>query len=217
MNICPIPTRWNAIYESLLKACTSQATASKPPVPLILNSWWSMNDVEKVERWEETKTWAEENGFSELLTVAPEEWYSVDEPSTYDIGPLGGPMYLPWRFEPSPIPSPDQVETVFIKLTENWEKIAGELSQYTRPSRITGKKRRRLVVVRVPSAPSPRWGDWNKLAVGHSRRRFTEFRRAVNEAIAPFEIDHIDFEVESNGPVGKPQGHRKDTRRLHNL
>lgn len=211
MNICPIPTRWNAIYQSLLKARKAHAIASKPPVPLILNGWMFTNDVEKAERWEETKTWAEENGFNQLLAVAPEEWYSVDKPSNYDIGSLGGPMYPPWRTEPLPIPPPDQVETSFTKLKDNWEEIAGKLFQYTRPSGITGKKKRRLVVSRLPSAPDPPWGGWDRLAVGDSRRSFTEFRRAVNSTIAPFEIDHIDFVTESSNPAGGLQEDNWDT------
>jgi hypothetical protein len=54
---------------------------------------------------------------------------------------------------------------------------------------------RRLVVSVSQSAPSPPWGDWNRLANNESRRAFTELRRKVNTAIAPLEIDHIDFEI----------------------
>jgi len=202
VDICPKPLRWKAIYERLLSACEGNAIASRPPVPLILSGWSYTNDAEKAERWKATKAWAEQNALSELITVPPEDWYSVEKPSSYPIGPLGRPTYLPWRFEPAPKPSADDVKAAFVRLIDKWAKIAGALSEYTRPSRITGRKRRRLLVTRLPSAPPPPWGDWGKLGGGDPRRRFTELRQAVNAAVAPLEIDHIDFEIEHIHEVG---------------
>lgn len=41
----------------------------------------------------------------------------------------------------------------------------------------------------------PPWGSWLSLARGGSRRAFTRFRAAVNAAIKPHEVDHIDFDL----------------------
>jgi hypothetical protein len=192
MNICPKPVRWSAIYDRLLRACQEHAIASRPPVPLILAGWSCSDDFDKAQRWTATKAWAEQNGLVEFLTVTPDEWYSVEKPSPYPRGP----RRASWRFEPVPTPSRDDIEAAFIRLSEDWAKIAGDLCRCTRPSRITGKKRRRLLVMRSPSAPRPPWGEWDKLDEGDARRGFTEFRRRVNAAAAPLEIDHLDFEIE---------------------
>ena len=129
MDICPKPLRWHAIYKSQLDACEKEAIASKPPVPLILNGWVYSNDVEKAERWNATKDWAERNRISELVTFPPEDWYSVEETSSCAIGPLGSPVYFPWRFEPASRPSVAEVRAALTRLTDNWAQIAGDLFQ----------------------------------------------------------------------------------------
>jgi hypothetical protein len=49
------------------------------------------------------------------------------ELSTYEVGPMGGPIYLPWQFEPSKRPAEDDAVAAFQRLTANWSTIAGEL------------------------------------------------------------------------------------------
>jgi len=193
MNICPNPGRWNEIYEVLLAACKHRNIGSLPPVPLILNGWLYSNDADKADRWKRTESWAQENGLSELVAVSVEDWYAVEYPFRGTVGPLGGPMYLPWKFEPVPAPDAATVKTALTRIMQIWADVAGELSRYTRPSQLTGAKCRRLVVLRSASAPPPPWGDWNRLADDDSRRKFTKLRQSINAAIAPVEIDHIDF------------------------
>jgi hypothetical protein len=194
-NICPNPTRWNAIYQRLLEMARQRKIVPAPPIPLILNGWASTNDVDKSERWAQTVRWAEQNGVIDLVSVEQQDWYAVENPSSYEIGPLGGPMHLPWRFDPAERPAGDAAQDALSRLTENWPGIAGEIAQFTRPVCLAGAKMRRLLVCVAPSAPNPPWGTWDKLAEDESRRRFSDLRRKVNAVIAPLEVDHIDFEV----------------------
>ena len=203
MNICPNPRRWHEIDERLLGVCAERKITRLPPKPLILNGWVSTNDLEKAHRWAETVNWAEKHGLADLVAVDPPDWYAVEKPSSCPIGPLGGPMYLPWRFDSVARPSEQSVRAAFEALLNNWVSIAGELALFTQPSRFTGAKMRRLVVSVSQSAASPPWGQWNRLANDESRRAFTELRRKVNTTIAPLEIDHIDFELEPGHSTGQ--------------
>jgi len=196
VNICPNPRYWHEIYECLLAVCAERKLSRLPPKPLILGGWWATNDLEKARRWAETVNWAEKHGLADLVVVGPPDWYAVEEPSSHTVGPLGGPMYLPWRLDPVAKPSEQSVRAAFDALLENWATIAGELARFTQPSRFTGAKMRRLVVSVSQSAASPPWGQWDRLANDESRRAFTELRRKVNATISPLEIDHIDFELE---------------------
>ena len=194
MNICPNPMRWNAVYEALVLECSKRGIRSAPPKPLILAGWVYSNDFQKADCWKATIAWAEQYGISEITRIEPKDWYCVDQPSSHKIGPLGGPMFLPWRSDPAIPPNADDVRLALAKLVASWPQAAGILSEFTHPSRITGKKSRRLVVLLSPSAPQPPWGDWNRLATDESRRAFTHFRRAINAITSPVEFDHIDFE-----------------------
>jgi hypothetical protein len=95
-RVCPNPTRWNEVYQRLYdygekRACTPHV----PPKPLILAGWAYTNDAEKMQRWEESISWATNNGCFDLLSDIPEtDYYYVDEPTSYSVGPLGGPMYI---------------------------------------------------------------------------------------------------------------------------
>jgi hypothetical protein len=198
MNICPIPLRWNEIYEALLSACKEKRIASSPPVPLILSGWVYSNDVEKAETWKATESWAQENGLTEHVVVPEGDWYAVEHPYIGAVGPFGAPMYLPWKFKPEPIPSAANIEAALKRLIEAWGDVAGELNHCTRPYRITGAKARRLVVLVLPSASLPPWGDWKSLPKDDSRRTFTKLRQAINRATAPLEIDHVEFEIEDS-------------------
>jgi len=91
---------WHEVFERLTSyAQTHLCTPPLPPIPLILSGWVYSNDVEKMERWKETVTWAKNNGCADLIEIPAGEFYYVDEPSSYTVGPLGGPMYHPWDFE----------------------------------------------------------------------------------------------------------------------
>jgi hypothetical protein len=187
--------RWDEIYQQL---CAAVAGTSKPPVPLILNGWWGTNDIEKANRWRQTVDWAKRHGLEQYVQLGRNEWYTVESPSSYAIGPMGGPLYLDWKFTPAIKHPPETVLGAFQRLTQRWREVTEELSGITLPLRITGKKDRRLVVAVYNETSPPPWGNWHALPSGELRRKFTAFRAAVNHIVAPLEIDHIDFEIENS-------------------
>ncbi len=67
--ICPVPRKWNAIYNTLVEAWESggRTPGDKPPVPLILEAWHYSSDLEKRIRWEETRQWAETHQCIDLI------------------------------------------------------------------------------------------------------------------------------------------------------
>jgi hypothetical protein len=144
--------------------------------------------------WEETVAWARINGCADIVEISDQDFYFVDEPTSYTVGPMGGPMYLPWDFQQKDRPPPNQVLELIEALKSRWQDIAGpELALITRPLVFTGAKARRLLV-QAHSTASPPWGDWSHLSTVESERRtFTLFRSSINRAIAPYEVDHVDF------------------------
>lgn len=88
VNICPNPRRWHAIHERLLVLCAERKITPLPPKPLILNGWAYTNDVEKADRWTETVDWAKRHGLIDLVAVEPEDWYSVEQPSSGPVEPI---------------------------------------------------------------------------------------------------------------------------------
>jgi hypothetical protein len=120
--------------------------------------------------------------------------YAVDELSSYEIGPLGGPTYCPWDFTSKTRPSEAEVGQALSVLTDGWCSIVGPpLASVTCPLSFTGKKKRRLLVFADPQITPP-WGSWFALASGAQRRAFTQFRKAVNDAISPL---HVDIELQT--------------------
>jgi len=195
-DICPLPIHWNRIFSRLCAAATASGRdVPEPPVPLILAGWAYSNDVDKQRRWRDTVSWAERWGFTRIIAdeITPEMMYRVSSPTTYQVGPLGGPMYLPWDFDLKPTVSREQADRAIEILRDQWPEIAGpDLCEITRPLRFTGAKKRRLVVD-ADHTKTPPWGTWTRLGRGVERRAFTRFRAAVNAAIAPLMVDHIDF------------------------
>lgn len=195
--ICPRPGKWSGIYQRLHRAWEAEgAIGAPPPVPLILAGWVYTNDLEKKARWEATVAWAMGHALSHLIPpLSAAERHEVVRPSDYAIGPLGGPMYLEWDYTVKDRPPDDEAAKAIEVLKAKWMSVAGpELGDVTRPLRFTGAKLRRLLV-EARRACAPPWGSWTRLANGEGRRSFTRFRRAVNEAIAPLHVDHIDFEL----------------------
>jgi hypothetical protein len=166
---------------------------------MILSDWVFSNDVQKHARWEETLSWARRHDLSELVSGLSEAlMYATSEMSSYRVGPVGGPMHLAWNWHPREAVTSAVRSKILEFLRANWPAIAGTvLAGSTKPTAITGKKGRRLLVSVDEAASAPPWGTWTSLAKDERRRSFTEFRRAINEAIAPIEIDHIDFAVAS--------------------
>jgi hypothetical protein len=146
-------------------------------------------------------------------TIPDDAFYFVDEPATYTVGPMGGPMYRPWDFKSKDRPSPQVLENCMDALMSQWSEIAGkELSGITRPLAFTGNKARRLLV-RADNESRPPWGGWAHLSqVESERRTFTKFRASVNKAISPHEVDHIDFIVDEIAEQGAPEDTRTSRR-----
>ena len=196
IRVCPEPNLWYEIYLSLEKYAEANVCIPEhPPRALVLSSWTFSNDLDRKVRWEETLLWASDNNCLDLIEGIPDsEFYEVEELSTYQIGPNGGRMIRAWDYEEKKRPSPEVLEIYLDKLITNWESIAGEeLSSVTKPFMFTGEKARRLVV-HYQESHKPPWGGWSHLSEDETERiTFTKFRAAVNEAISPHEVDHIDF------------------------
>lgn len=200
-RICPNPMKWHELFEHLTNYAKSHpCTPQLPPKPLILAGWAYTNDIEKMQRWKETVAWAEKNGCTNLVSGIPDQdFYFVEEPTSYAVGPMGGPMYRAWDFEAKSRPSPEQVAKIMESLVSRWSEIIGsEIGSITRPLAFTGEKARRLLVW-ADAGFTPPWGGWSHLSKEESERRtFTHFRTAINKAIAPHEVDHIDFTTDKN-------------------
>jgi len=164
------------------------------PVPLILGGWAYSNDIEKMQRWEETVAWAGKNGCADLVEAPSGDFYYGDEPTSYTVGPLGGPMYRAWDFEKKDQPQSNQIAQHLKMLVSHWEDIVGpELARVSSPLAFTGAKARRLLV-RADGTVRPPWGGWSYISnIEAERRAFTRFRASINTAIAPHEVDHVDF------------------------
>ena len=196
MKICPNPQAWNKIYEQLTAYSNiNTCIPSSPPIPLILAAWNYSNDIEKKLRWKETITWATENDCKDLVdSIQYDQFYFVDKPTDYMVGPMGGPTYNTWDYEPKKCPSLREIDRNLKILVNKWSEIVGDdLAKITYPIKFTGDKARRLVVG-ADGTSNPPWGSWTKLSYCDSKKRtFTKFRASINQAISPQEIDHIDF------------------------
>jgi len=196
VRVCPNPKKWNEVYRRLHNYAQSHdCTPPSPPKPLILAGWVYSNDVMKMEVWKETVSWAENNNCLPIVTNIPDQdYYFVETLSDYAVGPYGGPMYREWDFEEKTRPSLEKLEEAIKKLRSNWSKIVGnELGKVTKPVAFKGKKARRLLVFAEADAEPP-WGGWTYRSKNKAKRKtFTNFRKAINDTIAPHEVDHIDF------------------------
>lgn len=195
---------WHDVFRRLTEYTRGRSCIPpSPPTPLILAGWAYSNDVEKMRRWIETVDWATSNGCPDLVEVPDEDFYCVEEPTSYAVGPLGGPMYRPWDFEGKDYPQAGEFAEHLDALRSRWRNIVGpELALVSQPLAFTGAKARRLLV-RTDEDARPPWGSWSHLsAVESERRSFTRFRASINNAIAPHEVDHVDFTTEGNAEQG---------------
>jgi hypothetical protein len=197
--VCPNPPRWNDVFKQLVQYAEAHpCNPGRPPAPLILAGWASSNDTEKIHRWRETVDWASANGCVGIVEgISVKEFYQVENPTSYSIGPMGGPCYRPWDFEAKVRPPGEELAKHLEHLSARWAEIAGAgLSAVTRPLTFTGKRARRLLV-QAEGAAVPPWGGWSHRSPDEAKRRsFTHFRSAVNKVIEPHEVDHIDFNME---------------------
>lgn len=216
IRVCPNPLPWNDVYRQLLEVSRSRPDLPKPPVPLILNGWVYSNDTEKMRRWEDTVLWARNAHCSEIVeSVSKDDFYYTRKLTTYEVGPLGGPMYRAWDYSPKVKPDQKALSKALQRLAEEWSSLAHCFSSHTRPLGFTGAKARRLLVG-VISNHAPPWGSWESLSADETMRKsFTSFRQAVNEAINPLEVDHIDFVIiNAEESVGEQNTNRIERRCL---
>jgi hypothetical protein len=199
-KICPKPNVWHKIYGKLDAYSRSRVCVPKmPPVPLILAGWNFSNDVEKRERWNDMVEWASKNGCELLVSnISVDDFYTVETPTSYLVGPNGGPSKLSWNFETREKPEPKLLTQCVDKLKSSWPEIVGaELATMTKPIKFSGAKKRALVV-RAEAGTTPSWGTWNTISRDETARsNFRRFRSAINTAIMPHHVDHVIFSVKS--------------------
>lgn len=165
---------------------------SEPPIPLILSGWQFSSDQDKQQRWQATLQWASERDLSNLIPeFKPDELYFTECLTTS----YPEQHYRSDRYAVRERPSDEALSAALEVLKRDWRIIAGaELANVSEPSSFTGSKFRRLLV-RVHSEYKPPWGTWDTLLNGPEREAFTTFRKAINDAIAPVCVDHIDFDI----------------------
>lgn len=204
MRICPFPQTWITVFEHLeTYARTHSCEPPEPPPPLVLSGWTYSNDLEKAQRWEATVDWARRNGCDGLLANLPDTEFLVSSilPG-YELGTLGE-RTRPGGSPPFGIRSSVLIQAAWLELLQRrWLMIAPEdLATRMRPLAFVGVEFRSLLVeadVRL----RPPWGTWTEINADQpSRRAFRAFRAAVNRAIAPHEVDHIEFWLPEAGGV----------------
>lgn len=158
--------------------CASQRKWGRPFVDGGTGRIPWMEMLQRIEKFKEeeerARAWSEIN----------EDWIS---------GPrCSDPTF--WNYEPKACPADAVVAEKLVALCTRWPDIVGEnLAAITRPLKFTGDKKRCLVVWADGRAEPP-WGDWSSLSSFRPKRRaFTDFRAAINKAIAPMEVDHVQF------------------------
>lgn len=194
--VCPNPRPWVKVHKRLSAATKNQEILSRLPTPLILAGWNFSSDLDKFDRWNETVQWAQDAGCETILeTLTDEDFYYSDNISSHCPD---HPLEYGWNFDARERPDDQSIEDALQRLQSNWKDIATGFSEETHPVAFTGLKARRLLVS-VTDGITPPWGEWARLSSDSQKRRtFTVFRRAVNQLIAPLEVDHIDFQIETS-------------------
>ena len=208
IRVCPHPPVWSKVGKKLLRVsgATRFQSSDAPPTPLVLSGWWYTNDLAKKSRWEATVRWATERGLDHIIgELGPEDFYCTSELSTYEISPLGGPMYRRWDSTEKQRPSDEDICAALQLLRIDWQAIVGSrLGEICKPVEFTGAKARRLIVEFDPQTTPP-WGSWNQSSPHKEERRtFTAFRHAINAAISPLEVDHVEFDQRVPSTTGGP-------------
>ncbi|MBK6772737.1 MAG: hypothetical protein IPG78_11575 [Ignavibacteria bacterium] len=190
--ITPKPNQWNKIHQRLKSHWEKEIKVGvPPPVPLILAGWNFSNDSDKMERWEMTLKWAEDNNCIHLIPVlTDDEKYYVHEISSF----------RPYEFhsmDEKYKPSREEIIEALEKLKENWISVLDDdFPKNTKPVSFSGNKSRCLKVY-YKSNYLPPWGTWTDHLVYGRPSKFTMLRSNVNKIISPLEVDHIVFEEDN--------------------
>ena len=196
----PIPADWDRIHSRLAQARSlrSAIDTPEPPVPLILAgaAFSAAGAIRK--RWSDLVEWSVTYGYLDLLLTnlppAPDIDVADSIAGVSDDGRGWLPEWGEQNHPPKGRPPPDVVRATLSRLQERWPEVVGPaLASSTRPIRLSGHKRRRIVVAADPSVAPP-WGSW--YSTQRYPQAFTQFRCAVNAAIAPMEVDEIDFSLD---------------------
>jgi hypothetical protein len=76
-----------------------------------------------------------------VAEIPGQDFYFVDIPTCYPVGPMGGPMYRPWDFDAKSCPSLEQIAQFMKTLLSRCSEIVGqEIVNATRPSHLLEKK-----------------------------------------------------------------------------
>lgn len=78
-RVCPLPTRWNELWELLPHRKRRGVAGWDPPLPLILGAWHFASDLEKQARLAEHLRYGAEQGVLDQLErflrgLGPDEW-----------------------------------------------------------------------------------------------------------------------------------------------
>jgi len=197
----PLPSDWAKLHSLLSKAwkLRDDGGLPKPPVPLILAGAAFSRASDIRQRWIDLITWANEYEFSALLSR------NLPEPPDHDVadaiagvsedGKGWWPEIGEQFHDPKQKPSKKVVAETLEHLKLKWTEIVGnDLARATSPVKFTGKKSRRLIVI-ANLEFTPPWGSWYSASC--NPKAFSEFRKAINAAISPMEVDDIEFNTES--------------------
>lgn len=82
-RVCPMPDKWDAVWQSL-PGVRRVGAGWEPPPPLILGGWWASSNGEKRERLALHLRYAAEHGVLDrvgrfLMALGPDDWLYDDE------------------------------------------------------------------------------------------------------------------------------------------
>ena len=82
-RVCPLPQKWNELYE-LLPNKRRKGNTWEPPPPLFLAAWWDPPAMLKMLRLRAHSVWASEQGALEaihlfLAGLKEEDWHHIGE------------------------------------------------------------------------------------------------------------------------------------------
>lgn len=83
-RLCPVPMRWNDLFDLLKKTKQNNDGGRTPSLPLILAAWHDTMPIEKQLRFKEHIQWASDNNKIEevgkyLRSLTEEEWTHFGE------------------------------------------------------------------------------------------------------------------------------------------
>lgn len=203
----PHPHNWIRLLSELIEArnrCIGDSILL-PPIPFSLRKKGQGAAQQIRRQWCALVTWAREHDFDSCLD------FFCQHPPGYDVAEYFAQSPRP-DFGPDerarPVPHTLLVKKAEQYLLRNWPKIVGiEFARSSRPVRLEGAKKRRLVIAVNPEQ-TPSWGSWE--ADAHGSQRFASTQRLINRALWPMEISilTVNSRIWSPANYGVPDGDR---------